>query len=88
MFYKEVNVVTTSGEITMISGGFEVDGHPYWHLETAARRIGIHPNSLQRLWRQSGDTDLDRVGLHIGRGLYFNSDHLARLGYGQERGKN
>ena len=73
--------MVSTGEVMMTEQGFEVDGHAYWRLEVAAQRIGIHPQSLQRLWRNSGDTDDVRVGLKLGRGLYFNQKHLAKLGY-------
>jgi hypothetical protein len=65
--------------------GFSVDDTHFWRLESAARLIGIHPQSLQRLYRNSGDTDVTRVGLKLGRGLFFTRDHLSKLGYTIER---
>lgn len=83
---RKAGDMVTTGEITMTEVGFEVDGREYWRLEVAAQRIGIHPQSLQRLWRNSGDTDDARVGLKLGRGLFFNQKHLATLGYDSGEG--
>jgi hypothetical protein len=65
--------------------GIVVAGVEYRRLEVAAVRIGLHPGSLQRLWRNSGATDEERNGLKLGRTLFFADSHLAQLGYSVRR---
>lgn len=78
-------------DITVIPEGIRAGDKTYWRLESASKIIGLHPQSLQRLYRNSGDTDDPevasrnevklRVGLKIGRGLFFSREHLEQLGY-------
>ena len=65
----------------MTTDGFSAGGTTYRRLEVAAARIGIHPQSLQRLWRNSGADATDRIGLKLGRQLFFADTHLHLLGY-------
>jgi hypothetical protein len=59
---------------------------PYYNVVAAASMIGIHPQSLERLWRNSGLTAKERTGIKVGRMCYFSLDHLASLGYGIKKG--
>jgi len=69
--------VTDDGFVVQV-GGQDVE---YLRLETAANLCGIHPQSLQRLYRNSANTDASRHGLKLGRTTYFSKDDLSRLGY-------
>jgi hypothetical protein len=78
---QEVRVITLTPE------GFSDGTREYMRLEVAARHIGIHPQSLQRLYRNSGDSDDVRRGLKLGRTLFFSLTDLAALGYAQGGGE-
>jgi hypothetical protein len=68
-------------EVNVTKAGFRAGDTEYWRLEVAARKIGIHPQSLQRIYRNSGTDDYDRQGLRLGRQLFFKPSHLIALGY-------
>jgi len=68
-------------KIVLTDDGFVSGGDTYWRLEVAAAKVGIHPQSLQRIWRNSGFDDSDRTGLKLGRTLFFHADDLSSLGY-------
>jgi hypothetical protein len=68
-------------QIELNSRGFVVGEEQYYHRRAAALRAGVHPDTLQRLWRDSGDTDIDRIGLKLGRSLFFTDTALADLGH-------
>ena len=68
-------------EIKMTDEGFSVGSLQYWRLEAAASLVGLHPQSLNRVYRFSASSEEDRPGLKIGRTLFFNASHMAELGY-------
>ena len=68
-------------EVNLTETGFRAGDTEYWKLETAAALIGLHPQSLQRLYRYSGTNEYERQALKLGRTLFFNSRHLKELGY-------
>ena len=79
-------MVTTTGErIEVTDEGFTVklgdEDVGYLRLEVAAKLCGIHPQSLQRLWRTSNSTDATRIGTKLGRTCFFTLSDLAALGY-------
>tara|TARA_R100001086_G_scaffold238285_1_gene162915 strand:+ start:457 stop:744 length:288 start_codon:yes stop_codon:yes gene_type:complete len=58
----------------------------WYQLIYAAGRIvpsPLHPDSLQRRWRHSAKSakTTDRIGVKLGRGVYFTADDIAKLGY-------
>ena len=73
--------------VAVTTDGFTAGGTTYRRLEVAAARIGIHPQSLQRLWRNSGADATDRIGLKLGRQLFFADTHLYQLGYPVKKNK-
>lgn len=75
-------------EVVLTEEGFRSGEDTYWRVESAAALIGLHPQSLQRLYRQSGTTDYERVGLKIGRTLFFSAGQLSDLGYPISGGNN
>jgi hypothetical protein len=66
--------------------GFEVWGCSECGVErfldrvSASRLIGIHPESVTRLFRNAGG-DKNNSGLRLGRDLFFTREHLNALGY-------
>jgi len=67
--------------ITLTPEGITSGTDEYLRLEVAARRVGLHPQSLNRLYRNSGIAEDDRQGLKIGGMLFFNEAHMESLGY-------
>ena len=64
-------------ELVVNEDGFAVGTTQYLRLEVAARLVGLHPQSLQRLRRYGGAT----AGFKIGRILFFTAADMAELGY-------
>ena len=60
--------------------GFSCGNTQYFKKHIAAEMIGVHPDTLGRLYLQSGVTKNDRSGLKL-EALYFTEAHLANLGY-------
>ena len=75
-------------EVVLTEEGFRSGPDSYWRVESAAAMIGLHPQSLQRLYRESGISDYERAGLKIGRTLFFSANHLKSLGYPIKEGSN
>ena len=75
-------------EVILTEEGFRSGPDSYWRVESAAAMIGLHPQSLQRLYRESGISDYERAGLKIGRTLFFSANHLKSLGYPITEGAN
>ena len=75
-------------EVVLTEEGFRSGQDNYWRVESAAAMIGLHPQSLQRLYRESGISDYERAGLKIGRTLFFSANHLKSLGYPIKEGSN
>jgi len=75
-------------EVVLTEEGFRSGPDNYWRVESAAAMIGLHPQSLQRLYRESGISDYERAGLKIGRTLFFSAAHLESLGYPIKEGSN
>ena len=73
-------------EVKKTAEGFTSGTTKYYRLEVAASLTEppLHPQSLQRLYRQSGPTEEERKGLKLGRSVYFNAKQLADLGYSIE----
>jgi hypothetical protein len=71
--------------ITFVKDGFVINAARrkvlYMNIDVAARKAGLHRESLSRLYRQSGVAEFDRSGLKIGRKLFFTDKHLKKLGY-------
>ena len=64
-------------DLVVTEDGFAVGDTQYLRLEVAARLVGLHPQSLQRLRRYGGAT----AGTKLGRSLYFTVKDMAELGY-------
>ena len=64
-------------ELVVTEDGFSVGDTQYYRLEVAARRVGLHPQSLQRLRRYGGA----KAGTKLGRILYFTTKDMEELGY-------
>ena len=64
-------------ELVVTEDGFSVGDTQYLRLEVAARLVGLHPQSLQRLRRYGGAKD----GTKLGRILYFTTKDMEQLGY-------
>ena len=64
-------------ELVVTEDGFSVGDTQYYRLEVAARRVGLHPQSLQRLRRYGGA----KAGTKLGRILFFTAADMAELGY-------
>jgi hypothetical protein len=83
--YEERRGTIMSRGIEVVDEGFYVNPvhHSvfYMTLEKAAEVAKLHPQSLARLYRQSGKNDYDRAGLRLGRNVYFSDRQLKDLGY-------
>jgi hypothetical protein len=62
-------------KIKITEGGFVSGKDEYYRLEVAADILGLHPQSLQRKWRNSGHTH----GIKIGRVLFFHPEDLEKF---------
>ena len=63
---------------TVIAGD---QSQKWYQLIYAASRIPMHPDSLQRRWRHSSAKTMERIGVKLGRGVYFTAEDIAKLGY-------
>jgi len=59
--------------------GFTCGDTVYFRKTVAASMAGIHPDTLGRLYLQSGYSDEDRAGVKLGT-LFFSETHLESLG--------
>jgi len=60
--------------------GFSCGETQFFKKSIASKMIGVHPDTLQRLYLMSGVDEDDRAGLKL-IALYFTEAHLASLGY-------
>lgn len=66
-------------KIRVTEDGFTVgEKTKYWNLSAVASKTGLHPDSINRLWRYSGDSDQNRTGVKL-RGLFFTEEDMEKL---------
>lgn len=66
--------------VQVTEDGFKVGSTQYFNLSSVASKSGMHPDSINRLWRYSGDSDQNRVGVKL-RGLFFTEKDMEKLNH-------
>jgi hypothetical protein len=57
------------------------ESQTYHHRDLAASAIGVHWDTLARRHRHSSLKKAERIGVVVGRRLYFSVEDLKRLGF-------
>ena len=78
---EKAELTKATEKVVLTKEGFKVGSTQYLRAEVASPLIGLHPQSLARVFRESGRSDEDRIGTKLGRTLFFTLEDLSRLGY-------
>jgi hypothetical protein len=74
-----INLIPDQGRLTARCDCGQVQ--EYHKLETAAKMVGLYPESLRRAYRYK----LGEHGTKLPVGLYFTAEDLGKLGYPLEQ---